>query len=130
MGQRTISDLKMMQSLPLAVKVRMTETRIREWVKVYGENGVYVSFSGGKDSTVLLHIVRGLYPSIPAVFVNTGLEYPEIQSFVRTFENVTILTPKKSFKQVLSEYGYPFIGKEVSRNIYYAKKRRCRQCPL
>ena len=54
---RTKNDLIMLQALPLEVKVRMTESRIREWVREYGTSGVYVSFSGGKDSTVLLHIV-------------------------------------------------------------------------
>jgi len=53
---------------------------------------VYVSFSGGLDSTVLLHIVRNyLYDDIPAVFADTGLEYPELVKFVKTFNNVTIL---------------------------------------
>lgn len=79
-------DLKYFQAMPLDIKVAMTKTRIREWVKEYGTDGVYVSFSGGKDSTVLLHIVRELYPNVEAVFVDTGLEYPEIRRFVKTFE--------------------------------------------
>ena len=54
MSAHTMDDLRMMQALPLSVKVRMTETRIRQWVDYYGESGVYISFSGGKDSTVLL----------------------------------------------------------------------------
>lgn len=122
MATHTIEDLAIMQGLPLPVKVRMSETRIRQWVQHYGEDGVYISFSGGKDSTVLLDIVRNLYPGIPAVFVNTGLEYPEIQSFVKTFDNVEILHPKMRFDEVIRKYGYPFIGKEVSKNVYYARK--------
>ena len=118
----TRDELKMLQSLPLEVKVAKTQQRIREWVTHYGQEGVYVSFSGGKDSTVLLHLVRELYPDVEAVFVNTGLEYPEIQRFVKTFDNVKILYPKKTFKQVISEYGYPLIGKEIAKNVYYAKK--------
>ena len=121
MGAHTIDDLHMMQALPLSVKVRMSETRIRQWVGYYGESGVYISFSGGKDSTVLLHIVRGLYPDVPAVFVNTGLEYPEIQAFVKTFDNVEILRPKLRFDEVIRKYGYPFISKEVSYFVYYAR---------
>lgn len=50
MGKHVISDLWQMQSLPLEVKIRMTKYRIRQWVEYYGEEGVYVSFSGGKDS--------------------------------------------------------------------------------
>ena len=82
----------------------------------------YVSFSGGKDSTVLLHIARQLYPDIEAVFVNTGLEYPEIQQFVKTFDNVTILRPKMRFDEVLKTYGYPIISKDVSQQIYEARR--------
>ena len=90
----TREDLRYFQTMPLEVKVGMTKNRIREWVREFGTDGVYVSFSGGKDSTVLLHIVREMHPNIEAVFVNTGLEYPEIQKFVKTFDNVTILRPK------------------------------------
>ena len=115
-------ELRQMQSLPLAAKVRMTENRIREWVTEYGEDGVHVNFSGGKDSTVLLDIVRRMYPGVKAVFVNTGLEYPEIQQFVKTFDNVTILRPKMRFDEVLRTYGYPLISKEVSSAIWYARK--------
>lgn len=73
----TNQELRMRQALPLESKVAMTKLRIREWVHEFGEDKVYVSFSGGKDSTVLLHIVREMYPNIPAVFSDTGLEYPE-----------------------------------------------------
>lgn len=120
----TKDDLRQMQALPLELKVKLTERRIREWVHEFGTNGVYVSFSGGKDSTVLLHIVRNLYPDVEAVFVNTGLEYPEIQKFVKTFDNVTILYPKMRFDEVIKKYGYPIISKGVSRKISAAKKGR------
>ena len=114
----TSDELRMLQALPLDLKVRRTQQRIREWVDYWGKDHVYVSFSGGKDSTVLLHIVREMYgDEIPAVFVNTGLEYPEIQKHVRSFSNVVILRPKMNFKEVLTTYGYPVISKEVSNCI-------------
>lgn len=128
---RTIDGLRQMQALPLDLKIRMSETRIRQWVDEFGEDGVYISFSGGKDSTVLLHLVRELYPNVPAVFCDTGLEYPEIREFVKTFDNVEWLKPKMNFRKVVETYGYPFISKEVSENIYssiiWLKKQNCKQ---
>ena len=115
---RTIDELRMLQALPLELKVAKTKLRIREWVNQFGVEGVYVAFSGGKDSTVLLHIVRQLYPEVEAVFVNTGLEYPEIQRFVKTFDNVTILRPKMRFDEVIKTYGYPVISKDVAQSIH------------
>lgn len=115
----SIDDLRQLQALSLDIKVMMTKARIERWYAYWGGD-VYVSFSGGKDSTVLLHIARELYPDIPAVFVDTGLEYPEIREFVKTFDNVEILHPEKAFFQVVSEYGYPVISKEVAKTIYYA----------
>lgn len=114
-------DLKQMQSLPLSTKIRMSQTRIRGWYDYFGGN-VYVSFSGGKDSTVLLHLVRSLYPDVEAVFSDTGLEYPEVRQFVMKQENIKVIRPKMNFRQVVLQYGYPLPTKELARKIYYAKK--------
>ena len=115
---RTRDDLRILQALPLSIKIRMTERRIFEWVEKFGEDGVRISWSGGKDSTVLRHIVRKHYPGIVSVFVNTGLEYPEIQRFVKAAkdrgEPVEIIRPKMRFDEVIKKYGYPIIGKEVA----------------
>ena len=113
-------DLAQMQSLPLETKVKMTERRIMEWYNHYNGD-VYVSFSGGKDSTVLLHIARSIIPDIPAVFSDTGLEYPEIREFVKTISNVTWIRPKMNFREVISKYGYPVVSKEISHVIQYAR---------
>jgi len=108
------------QNLPLNIKIKKTQHIIREWYDYY--NGeVYVAFSGGKDSTVLLNLVRGIYPEVPAVFVDTGLEYPEIKEFVNTIENVEIIKPKMSFIQVLEKYGYPVVSKKIAYQINVLK---------
>ena len=123
-------DLQQMQSLPLEAKIIMTERRIRDWID-YWNGDVYVSFSGGKDSTVLKHIVDQMGYDIPAVFVNTGLEYPEIQQFVREVKagkydcfnsNVEIIRPEMRFDEVIQKFGYPVISKEISERLYYAKQ--------
>ena len=118
--KHTKNELAQMQSLPLNIKIQMTKRRIREWYEFW-EGQVYVSFSGGKDSTVLLRMVRELYSDVEAVFVNTGLEYPEIQKFVKTFDNVTILRPEMRFDEVIKNYGYPVISKNVSNAIVGAR---------
>lgn len=87
---------------------------------IYGGQ-VYISFSGGKDSTVLLDLARRIYPDIEAVFCDTGLEYPEIRDFVKTFDNVTWIKPEMRFDKVIEKYGYPVIGKEVAGRIATAK---------
>ena len=113
----TKTELIMLQSLPLDIKILKTKRRIQEWIEYYGEDKVYVSFSGGKDSTVLLDLVRQVNPNIPAVFIDTGLEYPETKEFVKTIDNVTILRPKMSFKQVIETYGYPMVSKEQANYL-------------
>lgn len=105
------------QSLPLKQKIILTKKRIENWYETYNGD-VYVSLSG-KDSTALLHIVRSLYPEVPAVTVNTGLEHPENIKFIKeNIKNVVWLKPDLTFKQVIDEYGFPAISKMTARKIY------------
>ena len=119
---RDISDLRQRQALPMRAKVEMSHARIREWVD-HWQGSVCVSFSGGKDSTVLAHLVHEFYPDVPLIFSNTGLEYPEIQAFARKM-GATFVRPKMSFAEVISTYGYPIISKENAEAIYYARRIR------
>lgn len=105
------------QSLPLDLKVRMTLRRIREWYEAH-DGAVYVSFSGGKDSTALLHLVRSLYPEVPGCFADTGLEYPEIRAFVRSVPNVEWVRPEMPFRRVVEVHGWPVVSKKTADYIH------------
>jgi 3'-phosphoadenosine 5'-phosphosulfate sulfotransferase (PAPS reductase)/FAD synthetase len=124
MNTISYEQLKQRQELPLDAKVNLSIMKIKEFYE-HNEGKVYVAFSGGKDSTVMLNIVRSIYPEVPAVFVDTGLEYPEIKAFVNTIPNVTIIRPEKSFIQVIREYGYPIVSKKTCRFVRDCQNR----CP-
>lgn len=132
----TVGDLRQMQSLSLRSKIIMTQQRIRGWYD-HWDGDIYISFSGGKDSTVLLDIARKMYPDIQAVFVDTGLEYPEVRDHVKTVDNVEWLSPvkwdrkqrryvKTNFKEVIMEHGYPIVSKEIAECVQDAKKSLAR----
>ena len=111
----TYEVMKQRQQLPLEAKIVFTKKKIREWYEYWGGD-VYLSFSGGKDSTVLRDIIKDVYPDIPAVFCDTGLEYPEVRELALRKADV-VLKPKMNFKQVIEKYGYPIPSKEQAQFI-------------
>ena len=123
MNKHTREELAQYQSLSLESKIRMTEARVKGWVNEYGEDGVFISFSGGKDSTVLMDIIRNdMGLNIPALFIDVPTQYPELRDFAKTWNNVEITRPSISFMQVCEKYGFPLISKEVSEAVNGAKK--------
>ena len=114
-------NLAKLQALSLDDKILYSTVKIREFY-LSQKGRVYVSFSGGKDSTVLLHLVRSIYPDVPAVYIDTGLEFPELRDHVRATEDVTWLKPDKSFRQVILECGYPVVSKQVAKVIDQAQR--------
>lgn len=105
--------LKQRTILPLDEKIKLSQQRIYEWHEAW-DGEITVSFSGGEDSSVLLTLTRLLYPNTPGVFVDTGLEYPEIRAFVKRVDNIIWLKPKYPFHKIIEKYGYPVISKEQS----------------
>ena len=96
--------------------------KIQSMNKLYDlEQNAYISYSGGKDSTVLSHLIDEALPNnkIPRVYLNTGIEYLMIVSFVERERDsrIQIVRPKKNIKTVLQENGYPFKSKEHSHYL-------------
>ena len=131
---------KELMSLDTEYKEIITYGKIEEWFTAW-DGKVYVSFSGGKDSTVLAYLSANWLshfrtPPWPLnlVFINTGLEYPEIQKFVneyadwlrKKFPRVTVnlhrLRPKMNIRQVVRKYGYSIVSKEVANCVWLARK--------
>lgn len=109
-------ELVAQQKLPLKEKIEISKKIIKEFI-TFVDGEAYVSFSGGKDSYTLLHLVRSMYPSIKAVWGNTTNEDIDIIKFVKTVDNVDVVTPKMNFKKVVELYGFPVISKMVCRQI-------------
>ena len=113
--------VKKLKGMDLDLKIAYSKTIIQKYF-IENDKKVYVSFSGGKDSTVLLHLVRSIYPNIPAVYFDTGMEFPENRKHVKTFDNVEFIKPSMTFKEILNKYGYPCIGKNQAHFISLAQR--------
>lgn len=87
----------------------------------------FVSFSGGKDSSVLLNLCQIILPNIKAVFFNTGMEYPDIVRHVREIKygggNIEIINPKQKPNEIWEEYGFPLVSKEQAHKLWYMKNK-------
>lgn len=113
-------DLAEMQSYPLEMKIALTKDRIRGWYNEYSGD-VYCSRSGGKDSDVLGDLVRKMYPDVPHVYINAGLEWQSVQKHGKEVAD-KVLYPEMNFLEVIQKYGYPVISKEVSAAVYEARQ--------
>lgn len=118
MAYMDLAELRSRQAMPLDEKIEWSRQKIRHFAELAGgSKKIVVAFSGGKDSTVLLHLARTVFPDIRGVFVNTGLEYPDIVKFVRSTENVDIIKPAMSFSEVIATYGFPYPTKMQAEMI-------------
>lgn len=105
-----------LKKLPIESKVKITNQIISDWYENH-EGRVFVAFSGGFKSSLLLYFVRKMYPEVPAVFVDNELEYPEIKRFAITTSNTEVIYPKRKYQEVIEKFGYQVISKEVSENV-------------
>jgi len=111
----TKETLMLLQNLPYEIKNPKTDIRIREWYE-FNQGNVGVSFSGGLDSTVLLHKVRTLYPHVPAISIR-GIECKENQKIIDNTENVVVLKSDYNMSQVVKLFGYPIGSKITAKSI-------------
>lgn len=110
-------ELQQKQSLPLNIKVMMTKRRITEWYNKY--NGmVYISYSGGKDSEVMLHLIKELFPDVSIVFIDNGVEETRLHALKKA---EVVIYPKFSIYEVWTKYGLPFPSKQQANYIYKIK---------
>lgn len=123
--RQTLASLRGMN---LESKIIQTKHLIKCAVREFGLDKVYISYSGGKDSTVLSHIAKTMYPNILHLFANTTNEYPETIEHIRWEKeengtNILTVIPIDShgeiwtFKKVVETYGYPMFSKRVSNAI-------------
>ena len=123
--KKTLISLRQMN---LNSKIIQTKYLIKQAVNVFGIEHVYISYSGGKDSTVLSHIAKQIYPNILHLFSNTTNEYPETIQHVKweakeNGTNLITVIPKDpsgqiwTFKRVVEYYGYPMFSKRVANAI-------------
>lgn len=129
-------NFKSMKFMPYSMKRSFSLYRVKEWHD-YWDGNVYVSFSGGLDSTILSYIVCEAYvryqlsDTVYLVFSDTHMEFPEIRKFVPEYANwlqekfpdlkiqLDIIGPKDgwNFKKVCEEEGFPIISKETAAKI-------------
>jgi len=80
-----------------------------------------VSWSGGKDSTIVLHMALQIKPDIVVNFNDTGVEFDETYEFIEAITeawdlNLVTLKPKTTFWKIVDEYGFPMIrGKMIKK---------------
>lgn len=119
------NKLIILQKMPLEIKIERSIRIIEDAVYQYGLERTYVSYSGGKDSTVLSHLARSIFPNILHIFSNTTNEYPETLEQINwevkyNNMNLIITLPQNkngefmNFKKVVERYGYPMFSKEVA----------------
>lgn len=112
----TKEQLRKDQVLPLEQKIEKTKQLIMAYYEAHGGD-INVAFSGGKDSKVVEHLVRSIYPDTLCVFCDTTNEKKEILEYVKNTPNVKTLLPKKGFVWIMKNHGFPFISKRVCKQV-------------
>lgn len=107
-------QMRAWQQEDLDFKIAWARERI---VRALGElDNPSLAFSAGKDSTVLLHLLREYKDDILVIYGNTTIEFPECVRFARRLRedwklNYHEARPDVTFWWVVENYGWPLLGK-------------------
>lgn len=85
-------------------KVQMALDMLREFEP---EEGYYLAYSGGKDSTVLLDLARRSGVKFDAHYNLTTVDPPELVYFIREQKDVIIESPEKTMWDLIIHHGIP-----------------------
>lgn len=121
-------ELAEAQALPLQEKIAMANDLINRALEL---GPASIAWSGGKDSTVLLHLVRQFSPQIPVIWNNTGVEFPETWPFIRSMAaewklDLHIAKPAAGvdFWWCVDKFGWPLFGKDIRSSQDHHVQRR------
>jgi 3'-phosphoadenosine 5'-phosphosulfate sulfotransferase (PAPS reductase)/FAD synthetase len=92
---------------------------IGQAIKKHGKR-IGITWSGGRDSTVVVHMAIQIKPDIPILFANTGCMDGETWAYVRNVSklwdlNLHTAYPEKTFWQCVKEYGLPKVRNSDSK---------------
>lgn len=105
-----------MQKLPYDIKVALATTRVREFIQECGLRDLSYHVSvGGLDSITLYLFIKNIGFDVPGVSVSS-LEDKSIQAIHKQL-GIISLKPLKSKVDVIREYGYPILSKEIANKI-------------
>jgi len=108
------SEISVLQVESIEEKINRSMTLLEQAINIHKRPAL--AWSGGKDSTVLLHMVLKLKPDIDVIWVNTGVEFPECVQFIKRIKkewniNLHTTSPEITFWQTVDKYGWPMLGK-------------------
>lgn len=104
---------------------------IKNTIEKYGADKFYLSYSGGKDSTVIHYLLDEAIPNnkITRVFFNTGIEYKSVVDYVKQKseldKRIVIYNSNVNIYQMLRKDGFPFKSKEHSKKLEDYQHNRC-----
>lgn len=102
--------------------------KIRATIGQYGEEAFALSFSGGKDSTVVSVLLDMALPGnrIPRVYCDTGIELNLVRQWVKDLaakdDRIQIIQPRMPIKATLEAVGYPVKSKAYSEALEQYQK--------